>query len=598
MGKAQLLVVEDEHVAAWHIQTKLTQLGYKVVGIVSSGEEALETVNMTHPDLVLMDIMLKGKMDGVEAAEQIKARFDIPVIYLTAYINETIFQRAKITAPLGYILKPFHENELYAAIETALFRHKMEQMVRESEQWLAITLRCIGDAVITTDKEGHITFVNPVAEMLTAWKENDALGAPLGEVFYIIDESTGIRIPNPISEAIKEGNIVRSIHQTVLIAKDGKEPPIDYTIAPIKDDKAHTIGVVLVFRDITEQRLLEAEHMRLITALESAGETIMIADKKGIIQYVNPAFEKLTGYSKEEAIEDSRHFLKSGKRDEKELKSVWEILKKGQIWRNAFVDEKKDGTLFDVEKTIAPVRDSSGKIINYIAVSHDITERKHLEILEATGREQQRIGQDLHDRVCQLLTGIAFLSKVLEHKLTSKSLSEESDAAHIVQLVNQAITETRALARGLYPVEMEAEGIISALHELASYTENLYNVSCQFNCATPVQIKDNNIATHLYRIAQEAVTNAIKHGRAAEIIITLATYGDFTTLTVEDNGIGIPQVFPSDGGLGLRIMACRASMIGGSFHVARNADKGTRVICSFKSGANKGKNSTNRGGER
>lgn len=127
--KTRILVVEDEKIAAIHIQTKLTQLGYNILGVVSSGEDAIDAIGKSLPDLVLMDIMLQGKMDGVDTAEQIQAKFNIPVIYLIAYINETLFQRAKITAPLGYILKPFHEYELYAAIETALFRHKMEQMV-------------------------------------------------------------------------------------------------------------------------------------------------------------------------------------------------------------------------------------------------------------------------------------------------------------------------------------------------------------------------------------------------------------------------------------------------------------------------------------
>ena len=125
-------------------------------------------------DLVLMDIVLEGDMDGVKAAEHIRNHFDIPVVYLTAYSDDTTLQRAKITEPYGYILKPFQERELYTTIEMALYKHKMERKLKENEQWLATTLKSIGDAVIATDTKGFVTFMNPVAEVLTGWKQEEA----------------------------------------------------------------------------------------------------------------------------------------------------------------------------------------------------------------------------------------------------------------------------------------------------------------------------------------------------------------------------------------------------------------------------------------
>ncbi len=161
MAKAQILVVEDESIVAMDIQNMLKNLGYNVPVIVSSGEEAVEKAAKIRPDLVMMDIVLKGNMDGVEAADQIRTLFDIPVVYLTAFADERTLQRAKITEPFGYILKPFDERELHVNIEMALYKHKIERKLKENERWFSTTLRCIGDAVIATDKKGSIIFMNP-----------------------------------------------------------------------------------------------------------------------------------------------------------------------------------------------------------------------------------------------------------------------------------------------------------------------------------------------------------------------------------------------------------------------------------------------------
>ena len=176
-----------------------------------------------------------------------------------------------------------------------------------------------------------------------------------------------------------------------------------------------------------------------------------------------------------------------------------------------------------------------------IATGIDITERKHLEktILEVSGREQRRIGQDLHDGLGQHLTGIAFMSKVQEQKLMEKSLPEAGDAAKIVKLVNEAIHKTRELARGLLPVVSDAQGLMSALQQWAGEVEDLFGISCRFQCFTPVLIHDDTVATHLYYIAREAVNNAIKHGHARQIVIRLAADQEQGALSITDNGSGI-----------------------------------------------------------
>src|SRR5512140_1293632 len=217
-----ILVVEDENIVAKDIMTRLKNLGYGVVGSAASGEDALRLALDTRPDLVLMDIMLKGDMDGIEAAHHILDRLDIPVVYLTAYADEKTLQRAKVTEAFGYLLKPFEERELHITIEMALFKHQMERKLRESEQWLSAILRSVADAVIATDTHGRIRFLNPIASALTGWSLADAVGKPLAEVFCAADEQARARIARAVLNARKEPGDAGSMTRTTLIARDGR----------------------------------------------------------------------------------------------------------------------------------------------------------------------------------------------------------------------------------------------------------------------------------------------------------------------------------------------------------------------------------------
>ncbi len=381
MEKARILIVEDEAIIAMEIESQLQSLGYEVTSIVDTGEKAVKKAEEDKPDLILMDIRIKGEMDGIEAAEEIRNRFGIPVIFSTAYLDEERIERAKITMPFGYVLKPIQERDLKVTIEMALYiskvekerrkteeeliqgeqklnklfnfadymvciadltkerftkispaftrhlgwsekemlskpildfihpedvtktaniikeqleqevdviqfenryqtkdgdyrwfewaanpvpeegvtysaayditeRKQTEEALKKSEEWFSTTLKSIGDGVITTDTNGSITLLNPVAESLTGWKQEEAEGKPLKEVFNIINETTREPVENPVDKVLTTGNIVGLANHTILIAKDGKEIPIDDSGSPIKNDKEEIFGVVLVFREI------------------------------------------------------------------------------------------------------------------------------------------------------------------------------------------------------------------------------------------------------------------------------------------------------------------------------------------------------------
>ncbi|MFB3787487.1 MAG: ATP-binding protein [bacterium] len=217
-----------------------------------------------------------------------------------------------------------------------------------------------------------------------------------------------------------------------------------------------------------------------------------------------------------------------------------------------------------------------------LAIIRDITELKRLEneILDISNREQTRLGQDLHDGLGQHLTGISFLSRGLYQKLQSKTIEEARDALEITELVKQAIQQIRGLARGLLPMVVEDEGLESALFELASTTSRVYRVACEFTGGTPLDLLNPSLANHIYRIAQEAVSNAVKHAKAAHIGITLQKAGQGLILMVDDDGAGFAEGWEQRGGMGLRIMRYRAGMIGAKLMFQRSEDGHTRVICT------------------
>jgi two-component system cell cycle sensor histidine kinase/response regulator CckA len=270
----KILIVEDESLVAKDIEIRLKALGYAVSAIASSGEGAIQKAAETHPDLVLMDIVLKGDMDGVKTAKEIISRYDIPVLYLTAYADEKTLERAKITEPFGYILKPFEEKEVHSAIEIALYKHKTGRKLKENQRWLSTILKSIGDGLIVTDRDGFVTFINPVAEALTGWKHKKALGKNVKEVFRIIDEKKRALGDSLIAKVFQDGIAVSLANQILLGPKHGTQTAIDVSAAPIMDDKRNGTGSVLVFRDITEQKQLQkqlqhAQKMQAVGTLAS-----------------------------------------------------------------------------------------------------------------------------------------------------------------------------------------------------------------------------------------------------------------------------------------------------------------------------------------
>ena len=254
--KKSILVVEDEGLIAADIRYQLERLGYEVPAAASTGEEALRLARETAFDLVLMDIHLKGGMDGIAAARALKEELQTPIVYITAHADQDTVNRATVTEPLGYIVKPVTDADLRSAVQIALYKHEMERKLRTSEAWLATTLRSVGEGLIATDTSGEIVFMNPVAEQLTGWRAPDSLGHLLMSVLALFHESDGRPAANPIFD-LADG--VRRDY--VLISLAGVTSHVEVECFENRSTDA-LLGAIVAIRNISARREMEARLMQ------------------------------------------------------------------------------------------------------------------------------------------------------------------------------------------------------------------------------------------------------------------------------------------------------------------------------------------------
>ncbi|MGC2404061.1 MAG: PAS domain S-box protein [Acidobacteriaceae bacterium] len=340
--------------------------------------------------------------------------------------------------------------------------------------------------------------------------------------------------------------------------------------------------------DISDSKRIEKELQEerdFVTAmLDTVGALVVVLDSEGRILRFNPACELTSGYAVEEVQGKCIWDLFLAPEEMDRVRASFEALRSGQLaqdYQTHWLTRHGDKRLISWSSALLP---GSGESPGYvIATGLDITEQKQLEkaILDISAREQRRIGQDLHDGLGQHLTGIAFMAKVHEDRLAEQKRGETEDAAKLVKLVNEAIRKTRELAHGLLPVLSDSQGLMLALQLWATEAQDIFGVTCRFQCETPVLVEDVTVATHLYNIAQEAVTNAIKHGKPKNVLIELTAEQETGTLRIKDDGKGIALPSGNTEGMGLRIMNYRASVVGGALEVRPGPEQGTTVICTF-----------------
>jgi len=343
------------------------------------------------------------------------------------------------------------------------------------------------------------------------------------------------------------------------------------------------LAFFLFERELRHRNRADDAIRRLAAIVESSDDAIVSKSLDGRIVSWNAGARSIYGYTADEVIGKSIEILSPPERLD-EVKYTMDRVRRGEHIEH-FESTRicKDGRRIDVSLSISPIKDGRGNVIGGCAIARDVTVHKRLqrEVLEIAACEQQRIGQDLHDGSGQELTGLAMMAERLAVELEEQSLPEAAKASRIVDGLEQALEHVRALSKGLMPVEVDSEGLMAALADLADRTSELFNMDCVFRCENPVSILDNQTATHLFRLTQEAVTNALKHGRARHIVISLTTNDDLITLKISDDGRGAPKEGNAAAGTGWRIMHYRAELSRAKLTICEGVPSGMLVTCTL-----------------
>lgn len=385
------MVVEDDRVVARDIQQHLVGMGFTVTGLAARRDDAVALARDTRPDLVLMDIRLEGDTDGIEAARQIGEELRIPVIFLTAYADEQTLRRASLAEPYAYLVKPFEESQLRTAIELALYKREAAQKIREGEHRFQVTLSSIADAVIATDADARVSFMNPAAETLTGWLRSEALGLPLDSVFRIASEATRAPLENPAARVRRLGQPQKGPHDIVLLTRDGRDLLVDVSAAPIGSDTGDMVSVVLVFRDASPRRLAEQTaalrqaHARMQLALQGSSVGIWDLDMPlGSLEDARLTFVNLWeqhGYDPAAKVSFDDLAARWHPDDrERVVKAITSFLA-GDTPEHEIVCRmlrKDGGSRWNLCRGVA-VRDDAGRAVRFIGSAVDITDRVEIE---------------------------------------------------------------------------------------------------------------------------------------------------------------------------------------------------------------------------
>jgi PAS domain S-box-containing protein len=476
------------------------------------------------------------------------------------------------------------EGRITGAIETLqdITEQKIfENSLQESEKKYRMLVETMNDGIVMVDENNLVTFTNDKFCQMVGYSKDEIIGHSL-ESLICEDERQKF-----LNEMKKRREGYQEKYEIALQSSGGNRV---YTIVSprlILDEDNSYAGSFGIFTDITERKEMEEElrysEERYRTIFETSGSAMIIIEEDMIISQANKETERITGYLKDEII-GNKKFTEFLPRNQMERLVIYHHLRRKDPnsvpnqYEFNFINRSGEG-----REAIAIISMIPGTNASVVSIQ-DITERRRLEmeILNISMLEQQRIGQNLHDDLGQILTGTGFLCELLIKKLSERSIPETVDAREIYRLIMEAKEHTRVLSRGLCPVDMDLGGITTAIKQIADNTEKVFGITCNFDYSSDILIEDSTVETQLYYIVQEAVTNSIKHGKAENLNIELKKIGERIHLNVRDDGIGIPEAIDITKGLGLRIMFYRAEVIGASINIYRDGERGTTVSCIMR----------------
>ena len=645
MSAIDILIVEDNPLLAQELGEQLEELGYRVVDVAGSGEEAIEKTKKLCPHIVLMSMRRMGTVDGIQAGSVIRDDYDTPVIYMTDYGSQTIIRRAGATGPFGYIFRPLDKKQIFATIEIATIRHHLESQLRQSRQWLNTTLTSIGDGVIATDEQGFIRFINPVAMEQTRWDHTQAVGKLLPEVFSLVDES----LHQPIDILDRDNQLPGSPSKLgfegLLIPKSGAPLPVEVNITSIEDGKGKIYGMVLIFRDVTQHResLQEIKrqanraealvqvaaqlnsHLELKTvfkticnvtnqAIHAAGTAVLLqGSRKDLFRDVafvsqDPAFAAYRG--KELEIRKSVfHTLLSRASPVIVIQAAqgFPVPRYTEILRKLDIQTLAIAALFRGNELIgALVSAFTQKPRNLpedeITLLRGLADQASSAIENAELFEQVRAGRERQRKLAKNLVDIQeaerrHIAKELHDHLgqlltglqfmleTTKNQAtgkQRSSLEEIQNSVSDIIGQVREMSLNLRPSMLDDMGLLPTLAwHLDRYTRQT-GIRVNLRADEFPQRLPLEIETAAYRIIQEALTNVARYAHVTEVFVGLVLQDKTLWVEVLDEGKGFDTSLESDRlSSGISGMRERASLLGGYLVVESFINQGTQIVAAL-----------------
>lgn len=443
-----------------------------------------------------------------------------------------------------------------------------------------------GVMFVVLDRDGCVSLINRKGCEILEYEEADIVGRDWFAHFLPEDIRASVRA---VFDQLMQGEVEPfEYHENPVLTRSGRECIIAWHNTVLRDDEGQILGTLSAGEDVTRQRqaeqALRESEARGRAILETTVDAVVTIDEQGIIKSFNRAAERMFGYRADEVIGQNVSILMpSPYREEHDgyLRSYLEtghakIIGIGREERG----QRKDGSTFPIDLAVSEVPVAGKRL--FTGIIRDISERRDLEreILRISDQERRRIGQDLHDGLGQMLTGIGMICQNLARTLRAQDAPWADEVSEIAELVKEADKYARDLARGLVPVVLDTQGLAEALRRMADKVEQLMRVRCTFETVGDVSVYDEEVATHLYRIAQEAVSNAVRHGKARHIKISLAASLERLRLRVQDDGTGFPDKKPEGPGMGVRIMHHRAHILGAKLEIANGIDGGAVVTCT------------------
>ncbi|NYB51883.1 MAG: PAS domain-containing protein [Methanobacteriaceae archaeon] len=540
----KILVVEDEALTALELQKKLVSWGYEVIDVVSSGEKAIEKSLELQPDLVLMDILLKGDMTGIDAAREIKSKMEIPIIYLTAYSDDETFEGAKITQPYAYLIKPFQDNELRFAIEMAFYGHERQLELKKSESHYRFLAESTPDMIFIINPDLSVNYVNESSLKYLKKPKDEIIGRSLKEIF---PASVFKSQKKTLNDIFRNG---KSLCSEDLIIFPDDELWLNTCFKPLKDDNGSVYAIMGISRNVSKfkkiQEELQGKDDFNFDIIESISQPVFYKDKLGLYRACNRAFEELLGLSKEDIIGKTVYDIAPRRMADKYLEMDQKLFETPGAQYYESEVQHVDGSVRDIIFNKITLNDSEGNLKGILGLMVDITSQKRIPNgLQKSKNQQDAVIREMHTCIQKNLKLVSNLMGLQADSINDNNISmmfrENQKRVQVMALMYEKLS--------FYddPTHIEFGNYLKSLVSLfinfykpkgyyIDHQVNAEKINMSMDCAIPLAF-----------IAHELVSNSLKHAfnqdKKGELIVTLEKDSSYWIMGVKDNGVGLPDNF-------------------------------------------------------